>query len=576
MIAAEAARLGLSVSRWRQLFKRYQNEGVAGAARKARSDQQKPRVALSRDWDACAERMGIAAGEKAKIADEALQRIKNEWRSGGPKQPWTQVRAKVMGWLVKRCKDAAAAMPDAVSDAELRKACTLALALIRRSDLRKYQAVAIAERDAGRANATQRGRIRRGWSHLKPMEMVSADVHPSDTLVLREDGSEATARVVAWVDRATGRLFVTAFLLEKGEGLKTSHVLESFAVMAVDPNWGVPTAIYADNGSEYKSWSELFEPLGKMKVTLYCDDGVRPGVTHAQAHQPQSKAIEHVFAILERILADMPGHIGSDRMNSKCERMGRRISPIPFAQFQEQLAVAVEFYNNKEQRRSLTLKGKSPNDAFREHLAAGWKSQTMTKEELVPYFCKPIDKKKGTRILGDGGKFTVGGVLYYADELQTRGGAGYRVLLKRPMLGDQSRLLVYAADTLEFLCVADPEPTYRNDAEGLAEAARRGKAAKGALAEMKKDTEKLDQVASYRAVNEVYGAPPVGDAANIVLLDPEKRKVAQALKAPRARPAADDPVTSASDSDRGMSDREYDDAMSGLMEMWRKKRQSQP
>lgn len=541
MIDAEAARLGISVSTYRASFKRYQDEGVAGAARKARSDQRKPRVALSREWGACAERMGIAAEEKAKIAEEALQRIKAEWRSGGPKQPWTQVQAKVMGWLVMRCKDAATATPDAVSDDELREDCLLPPALIRRSDLRKYQALAIAERDAGRASATQCGRIRCDWSHLKPMAKISADVHPSDTLVLREDGSTATARVVSWLDKPTGRLRMDPFLLEKGEGLKTCHVLESFAALCANPSWGLPTAIYTDNGSEYKSWSEQIEPLGKIKVDLYCGDGVRPGMTHARAYQPQSKAIEHVFAILERILADTPGHIGSNRMNKKCERQGKPLPPIPFAQFQEQLAVAVEFYNNREQPRSLTLKGKSPNQAFAEHLAAGWKSHTMTQEELVPYLCKPIgDGKAGTRVVQAGGKFSVG-VPYYADALQSLGGGGHRVLVKRPLFGDQRRLLVYAADTLEFLCVADPEPTYRHDADGLAEAARREKEGKGALLKMKKDTDTLDQVASYRAVNAAYGQPPVGDASNVVLLAPKNRAIAEALKAPRARPAADDP-----------------------------------
>ncbi|HOT82392.1 MAG TPA: hypothetical protein PLQ12_03710, partial [Candidatus Defluviicoccus seviourii] len=417
------------------------------------------------------------------------------------------------------------------------------------------------------------------WSHLQPMAMVSADVHPSDTLVLREDGSQATARVVAWLDQATGRQFVTAYLLEKGEGLKSSHVVESFAALCADPSWGVPTGIYADNGSEYNSWSELFEPLAQLKVAIHGDGSIRPGLTHARAYQPQSKAIEHGFAIIERILADMPGHIGSNRMNKKCERQGEPIASITFAQFQEQLAVAIAFYNNREQPRSLTLKGKSPNEAFRAHIEAGWQSHTMTKEELVAYFCKPIGKKNGTRLVQAGGKFTVSGVPYYADELQTFGGGGHRVLLKRPLLGDQSRLLAYAEDTGELLCIADPERTYRHDAEGLAEAARREKAGREGLRAMKKDTNKLDQVESYRAANEAYGAPPVGKALNVVPLNPKARKVQQALQAPRARPAAD-PVTSVPEDDRALRDqeeKEFDAAMARYLEVREKKRsQSQP
>ena len=139
----------------------------------------------------------------------------------------------------------------------------------------------------------------------------------------------------------------------------------------------------------------------------------------------------------------MPGHIGSNRMNKKCERQGKPIASITFAQFQEQLAEAVKFYNNREQPRSVTLKGKSPKEAFRAKIEASWQSHTMTKEELVPYFCKPIDKKNGTRRVLDGGKFTVDGVTYYADELANLAALGVTVLIKRPMFGDQDRLLVF-------------------------------------------------------------------------------------------------------------------------------------
>lgn len=47
---------------------------------------------------------------------------------------------------------------------------------------------------------------------------------------------------------------------------------------------------------------------------------------------------------------------------------------------------------------------------------------------------------------------------------------------------------------------------------------------------------------SYRAANNAYGEPPVADALNVVPFDAEARKVAKALAAARARPAADYPA----------------------------------
>ncbi|NJM31325.1 MAG: hypothetical protein HC855_15680 [Rhizobiales bacterium] len=81
---------------------------------------------------------------------------------------------------------------------------TLPAHLIQRE--RDYRRVAIHRRD-NKAYDDAKPRIRRTRDGLLPMDLVFGDVHPIDIPVLRDDKTMAHARLVAFLDIATNRLF---------------------------------------------------------------------------------------------------------------------------------------------------------------------------------------------------------------------------------------------------------------------------------------------------------------------------------------------------------------------------------
>ena len=143
--------------------------------------------------------------------------------------------------------------------------CDVGIAQVKKfKDLRKAAAHSM---DAGKFADHFRPRVMRGRAGLQPMEIVMGDVHPVDILNKREDGSEATARMVSWLDLATNRVFYTLFLFEKGRSVTQAHIAYSFVQMVRE--WGLPSILYLDNGSEY-IWKEMME--GFERLTLLVND----------------------------------------------------------------------------------------------------------------------------------------------------------------------------------------------------------------------------------------------------------------------------------------------------------------
>ena len=114
---------------------------------------------------------------------------------------------------------------------------------------RKYRVIAIHDQDAKRFHDNYQPRIQRKRDDLLPMDIIVGDVHPVDVLTYREDGSQATARAIAWLDIATNRVHVTLIQLRPREGVKQIHVTQAFIAMV--RAWGLPRRLYLDNGKEY-------------------------------------------------------------------------------------------------------------------------------------------------------------------------------------------------------------------------------------------------------------------------------------------------------------------------------------
>ena len=503
--------------------------------RRKRSDAGAPVVVISRELDRVAAEAGIALERMTAIRKRLERRIKGWWQDGGTARTIAELaRPKLVRWI--------RAVEPGLSPAALHEVCLLPEAFIR--GFRAHRHVHTWRQDAGRAAAELVPRIRRDRSHLSPGEWLAADVHPVDILFERPDGSTCTARMIAWMDLGTNRLFVTLHIPSKGRAVRQEHVIESFVALCADPAWGVPTRIYGDRGGEY-NWLELAEPLSRLKhgveyaelSDLDVDLKGRAGLHRSLPYRPQSKVIEGAFAALEgAVLKMLPGHIGGDRMRKKTQNQGK--APVPyrggFDHLQEDIRAAVEFYHTLRQAKGSHLTGASPRERFGEFLMHGWRSITLERRELELVFCDKV-----TRNVQAGGEFSINGTVYRHDLLMPY--TGFRVTVGRPKFGDRRRLFVFDDDG-QPLCDASPAPTYRfGDGRGAGEQARRSKVLRGQIRAMEAEADRGDPVEDMR--DAVHAAPPIPEAESkgTAGVSPELRRQARFFAAlPPPEPAEED------------------------------------
>ncbi|TPJ12232.1 hypothetical protein FJW04_23630 [Mesorhizobium sp. B2-7-3] len=102
-----------------------------------------------------------------------------------------------------------------------------------------------------KAYEDSRPRGRRSIEGMRPMELVVGDVHPIDIHLTRAEGSICTAKLIAFLDWATGRVWCDLIAFNKRGGVNNRDVIEVFAAMVEHPAFGLPEALYIDNGKEY-------------------------------------------------------------------------------------------------------------------------------------------------------------------------------------------------------------------------------------------------------------------------------------------------------------------------------------
>lgn len=287
----------------------------------------------------------------------------------------------------------------------------------------------IKDKDAKRWSDEFIPRIKRTREGMRPGDLVVGDVHPVDILVRRADGSEATPRLIGWYDLATGDLFCTLVLLDKGKGITQAHIAASFAAMVEE--WGLPKALLLDNGSEY-SWAELeagFAALASMAkgfdFMIREDDEATPvfeesgdgderenPIIRAMPYRASSKPIEGIFAVLERtLLRAFPGWIGGDRMNKRTHKVGEapRSFPGTADDFEAAFFESLRFWRTMERR---SFGGRSVNqvrDAFQRD--GGRLPPSVQRAALVAALSESIKRP----VTPSGAE--IGGLLYRSEAL---------------------------------------------------------------------------------------------------------------------------------------------------------------
>lgn len=256
-----------------------------------------------------------------------------------------------------------------------------------REELR-YKKVARHKKDR-KASHDAKPRIQRSIADLEPMDVVVMDVHHINVLIERETGKTATAKMIAFLDIATSRLFVEIIMFEGKGGVRNSDIITAFINMCMDKTFGLPRVLYVDNGSEY-GWADHLQDALKLNIRINGFDwqSGRNPVVRATPYNASAKHVEGVFRQLnQQLIAVIPGFIGDDRMNPKQEKLGRSMTPFPGSFDDFVTAVKKLVYGAYGWAAQYgELKGVSPLEKFQQFVSAGWKATIVDGEDLLTVF----------------------------------------------------------------------------------------------------------------------------------------------------------------------------------------------
>lgn len=539
----KAVRVGKS-----QLYEwlnRYENDHVEGLRRKQRADLGARRVMVTREWDAACP---LDEGSRQAIAEALGEYVRSLWASGAA--GW----AVIQQFASLKLEDLSRTAGWDVPTMEMKPACMVSRAFV--EQYRKSGLLAVADKDAKRFFDVHIPRIRRSRDDLMPMDVVVGDVHPIDIAIPRPDGSIAYPRAICWHDVATNRLFVCLVLLEKGEGIKQTHVASAFAAMCAA--WGLPLTLYLDNGSEY-SWHEMmaaFAEISRLTQSLQrkFTVGELPGsgelrelvneqrqVIRANPYNAPAKPIEGLFSVIEgTVLSMMPGWVGGDRMRQKTHNVGKAPEPYPgtWEQFHADFETALAFYHQRPQ--GGTMGGASPAQAYRTHIEAGWTRTHVEERVLLLAFAEEDTRKV------QGGYVSWDGTEYYDDALLRYTG---QTLTVRVCRHDPRYAFVFDKDRA-LICAAGVAPVFGFlDPAGAEEQARRKKVLMRYVAELRENVCRLDLVAEMRKVVESNGPMPQAQIGATVAVSDAAQQMLAALVAKQNAALAETESTKAAPAD---------------------------
>jgi len=427
-----------------RMLDRYEAAGsIAALSRSKRSDAGERRVIVTLRWDKA---VNFPDDLKQTIADKLRQYVRGLHKAG---ESGGSMQMLASAYLYKLTLNEGCSLPDS----ELRAACLVPTNVLRAE--RVYRNVHKFKTDRKAYEDKNRPRIRRTRAGLNPMDIVVADIHPIDILVCREDGSTATPRAIAWLDLATNRVWMDFVLLDKGEGVRNTHVIAS--CMNMIKAMGAPRNLYLDNGSEY-NWADFIDDFLKLINSGYGIQSVAPWadrashIIRAQAYNAAAKPIEGIFGVLERYhFSLIKGWIGGDRMNKRTASVGRAAKPFDgtFDDLRSQLYAALAFYEAKPQAGS--LKGKSPRDVYAAAVNAGWHRTDINPNDLRIAF----STEESRQVLQGGIRY--GGRIWTHDKLISYQGDRVTILVGKyenwnvlPVLDAEKRLICLARVDEEF------------------------------------------------------------------------------------------------------------------------------
>lgn len=389
-VKAAAARLGVDARTVQRMVVAYDFHGPTGLGRKKPSDAGEPRVLVSRQFDAAYRAAGYDESGLAELGRWVPGEIKGTWVHGGDIKT-AKVARTVEQSLKEECRKrgydlAAAALR--IPHSRVKQFIGHRVADTYRNDRRKYH--------------DSRPWQPRLWTCYPPMECVFGDVHPTDVRLIRPDGSETWAKLIAWFDASTRRVFHHLVQLPKGEGVRQEHIIEAFLAMADDPAWGLPKTLYLDNGSEYLCMDAVTPILSTLNGMGHRD------IIRAIPYNARAKPIEPIFKHIEQeCFSHLPGYAGGDRLNKRTQTVGR--APVPydgsFEAFKAEFTALMRGFHAKPVGGQWN--NRSANDWFGDHVEDGWAATVPDRAMMDVAF-----SKRHRRQLRNGNRIAFGGVAW--------------------------------------------------------------------------------------------------------------------------------------------------------------------
>lgn len=349
-------------------------------------DAGKSRKVISREFDKAFLAMGGDVATLEHLGAKVTQLIKAAWASQAQRAGYNTVRKEVVTAFQRYCREIDIAIPRKVfiSDRTIKEASYFRIVDIQANDRKRFD--------------DMKPRIRRDNSKLGPMAEIVMDVKPLDNIVQRPDGTTTWPKMIAFQDTGTQRLFAHIVLLNKGEGVRQEHVIEAFLEMVSHPEWGFPSRLYRDNGTEFA----VFDMI-RDGIAMVAEEGAKT-IVNAKPYNGAAKPIESKFATLDRLVfSQMGGWAGGNRMNKKTQTVGKPPKPYPgtFEEFAKEALERIAVYEH-DPIGSGPFKGRSPQQVYADHVAEGWRPVTVNRNALDASFSKRDSRRvdRGTIRIG--------------------------------------------------------------------------------------------------------------------------------------------------------------------------------
>lgn len=340
--------------------------------------------------------------------------------------------------------------------------------------------------------------VRRDFSHLEPNDIWTADGHCFDAEVQHPlHGRPFRPEITAILDIATRRCVGWSI------DLAESGIAVADAIRYAAERNGIPAIFYVDNGGGYQNAMMKDETTGLMS-RLGTD------MRHSIAYNSQARGvIERAHqTIFVQAAKQLPSYIGATmdrearlqqfKVTRKALKSGGAMPLIPFDVFIQFIEARVADYNAKAHR---TLKGTSPDLAWRAFEARGWKPEVLRAEDTETLF-----RPRVSRII-QRAEINLFTNIYFARELAEFHGIEAQIAYD---IHDPSRIWVYTPEG-RFICEAQANGNRRHYMPVPVVQQAREKRAKGRLARV---DAKRDEI-----LEELHGAPAIAaPACNQIVL----------------------------------------------------------